>query len=62
MREPVEVYMDGICWEHEVGNASGGNRVFPSVADLKKSVQHDTSECGIAKVRIVFVEWAEEPK
>ena len=30
-------YMCAIDWEYELGAASGGNLVFPSVDDLKRS-------------------------
>ena len=33
----VIVYMCGTDWECEVGMASGGNTVYPSVEDLKRN-------------------------
>jgi len=49
----VTGYMCAIDWEYELGAASGGNLVFPSVDDLKRS--HVCWEnCGIVEVRVLF--------
>lgn len=49
----VTGYMCLIDWECEIGSASGGNRVFPSIDDLKKS--HTCWEgCGIVEVEVRF--------
>lgn len=46
-------YMCYIDWEYEVGGASGGSTVYPSVEDLKR---HHTcwAGCGIVEVRVLF--------
>ena len=58
----VTCFMDGIDWQHEVGHASNGNRVFPTVDDLVHGAGHDLDECGIAEVEIRFVRWIKESK
>jgi hypothetical protein len=60
-REPVEGYMCRIDWEYEIGNASGGTRVYASIEDLKRD--HECAdECGIVKVEVRFVEVIAEGK
>lgn len=51
----VEVYIDGTDWRYEVGEASDGNTVYPSL----ESIQHYTQcwkGCGVVKCKLVFVE------
>ena len=55
-------YMDGIDYEHELGHASDGVRVYPSRDALNRHAGHNLTECGVAVVKIVFVRWAAEPK
>lgn len=46
-------YMCAIDWEYELGAASKGNRIFPSVDALKRN--HACWEsCGIVEVRVSF--------
>lgn len=48
-------YMCMIDWQHEVGEAMGGNKIYPSVEDLKRN--HEMwKACGIVKVSIEKVE------
>ena len=50
----IEGWMCLIDAEHELGAASDGSRVFPSVEDLKE--YHECwPECGIARVEVKFV-------
>jgi len=50
-KEFVTGYMCLIDLECELGAACGGNRVYPSIEDLKKC--HTCwEECGIAEVRV----------
>jgi hypothetical protein len=51
----IDCYMDLVDWECELGCASGGNRVYPSIEDLK---EHNRcwQGCGIVKVRVQFLE------
>ena len=44
-------YMCLIDWQHEIGQASDGNLVYPSIQDLKHN--HPCwKSCGIAEVEI----------
>lgn len=54
----VDGYMCRVDWEYELGLASGGNRVYPSLEDIKAHSKC-ASECGIVKVRVQFVEVVE---
>lgn len=44
-------YMDKVDFDYEIGNAKGGNKVFPSIKDLKEN-KPCTKECGIVEVEI----------
>ena len=49
----VTGYMCLIDWEFELGAASGGNCVYPSVDDLKR--RHKCADdCGIVEVSVAF--------
>ena len=49
----VTGYMCMIDWECEIGAASGGNKIYPSIEDLKAS--HTCWEgCGIVEVKVHF--------
>jgi hypothetical protein len=52
--DPIVGYMDMVDWEHELGEAKGGNRVYPSVKDLKEC-RPCVAECGIVKVEVRFL-------
>lgn len=52
-------YMCTIDWNWELGEAKGGNTIYPSVKDLKEV--HDFN-CGIVKVKIEFEETIEQGK
>lgn len=55
----VEGYMCAIDWQHELGEAMGGNKIYPSIKDLKRN--HTMwDECGIVKVKVELVEWVEK--
>lgn len=46
-------YMCMIDWEHELGNAHDGNKVYPSIEALKE--HHPMwAECGIVEVEVRF--------
>ena len=51
-------YMDGIDYEHELGHASDGVRVYPSRDALKRHAGHNLTECGVALVMAVWKFWA----
>lgn len=46
-------YMCATDWECELGAASGGNTIFPSVGDLK-SCKPCVEACGIVEVKVSF--------
>jgi len=48
------VYVDGVDWQHEIGEAAGGNRVYAHPKDLLDN-QKCAKHCGIVKV--TSVEW-----
>lgn len=50
----VRVFMDKTDWDHEVGEAAGGNKVYASVDDLRES-EKCVDECGIVEVEITLV-------
>ena len=55
----VHGYMCRIDWEYELGAASDGDRVYPSL----KALQHHrkcVSECGIVEVAVRLVRVVEE--
>jgi len=54
-------YMDLIDFECELGAASGGNKVYPSIEDALKN-HGCAEECGIVKVEIRAIEIVLDPK
>lgn len=50
----VKGYMCKTDYEFELGQASGGNTVFPSVEDAKKNLKCWGS-CGLVEVEVVYV-------
>lgn len=44
-------YMCGVDWDHELGNALGGNTIYPSESDLMAN-KRCTDECGIVEVEV----------
>lgn len=51
----VRGFMCKIDWDHELGEASGGTRVYASITDLKR--EHEMwAECGIVEVVVMFVD------
>jgi len=58
MNKPSKtIYMDGVDFQHELGEAMGGNVVFGSMEDLKEHSKCWES-CGIVKCTITVEEWA----
>lgn len=63
----VTGFMCATDWECELGAASGGNRIFPSLEDAKENLKC-ASVCGIVEVRVTFVsqpmrgDWPEDEK
>lgn len=52
-------FIDGIDWQHELGEARDGIKLFASVKGLREDIGHDVSECGIVKVEVRFIAWVE---
>lgn len=53
-------YMDKTDWECEIGMASGGVGIYPSVEDLI-SRANCWKSCGVVKVKVSFVSVEIEP-
>jgi hypothetical protein len=52
MDEKVRIgYMDKVDFEFKLGEALGGNMVFPSIKDLKEH-RKCSDECGIVEVEV----------
>jgi hypothetical protein len=46
-------YMCKTSFEYELGAASGGNTIYPSIEDMKRN--HDCWEsCGIVEVKVFY--------
>ena len=51
----IHGYMCKIDWDHELGNAMDGNRVYATLEDLIR--EHDCWEsCGIVRVKVTLSE------
>jgi hypothetical protein len=44
-------YMDKVDWDYEIGGAAGGNKIFPSIDDLKHC-KPCVDSCGIVEVEV----------
>lgn len=51
----IEGFMCMTDWDHELGLASGGNRIYPSKEDIEK-YSKCAKGCGIVKVKTSFVD------
>ena len=49
----VICYMDKVDFDEELGNALDGNKVFPSIEDLKEA-KPCTRQCGIVEVEVIL--------
>ncbi len=54
-------YMCMVDFDCELGNACGGNTVYPSIDDLKKN-RRCVSECGIVEVHVHFSQVIQKEK
>jgi hypothetical protein len=63
LSDPEEkiAYMCGVAWQHELGHALGGNKLYPSVEDLKESSKC-TDQCGVVEVNVELVKWVQPQK
>lgn len=60
-KDYIEGYMCLIDFECEMGAASGGNIVYPSIKDLKLCRQC-VDQCGIVKVKVEAVKIVQKSK
>jgi hypothetical protein len=59
-RLTVKGYMCAIDWQHEIGNARDGNKVYPSLEALKEA--HPMyEECGVVEVEVRITQTVIEP-
>ena len=56
----MKVYICGISFRYELGEASGGNQVYPSVEDLNKHSKCCHSGCGVVELDVTLSKWIEE--
>jgi hypothetical protein len=54
--EYVEGFMDGVDWQHELGEAPGGIKVYMDEEDLLEH-RDCVKQCGIVKVRVNKMYW-----
>ena len=50
----VRGFMCKTDWDHEIGWASDGNKVYPSIDSVRRE-RKCTAECGIVEVDVTFV-------
>lgn len=59
MRETVTCFMDMVDFEEELGNAMKGNKIFPTIEDLRRE-KPCTKQCGIVEVQVSLVRVVQE--
>lgn len=52
--KPRYGFMCAVDYQHELGEAAGGNVVYPSIGEVKEH-RKCTDECGIVKVMVLRV-------
>ena len=55
----VTVFLDGVDFQHEIGEAPDGNTVYPDVDSLKEN-NRCWEGCGIVECELVFKKWVVE--
>lgn len=55
----VTCFADGIDWQHELGVASDGAVLYPSVEAVREHVGHEVSMCGVVEVEVRLIRWVE---
>lgn len=56
----MKVYLCGVSYQHELGEAADGVTVYPSMPSIKKYDTCSNSGCGIVECEIKFNRWVEE--
>lgn len=54
-RKKVTCYMDAVDWDHELGEAAGGTKLYASLEDMINE-NGCTESCGAVKVEVVKIE------
>lgn len=56
----MTLYLCGVDWQHELGEASDGTKLYPNLESIKH-YRKCWKECGVVKVNVTFedVEWVE---
>jgi hypothetical protein len=57
--EPITAFMDKVDYDEELGQASDGNKMFPSEASLRRH-KPCTKHCGVVEVSVEFVRVVQE--
>lgn len=57
--EPITAFMDKVDFDEELGQASDGNKMFPSEASLRRH-KPCTKHCGVVEVSVEFVRVVQE--
>jgi len=55
-KRKIEVYLDGVDWQHEIDAVHYGTKVYPTLEDAKNHLKCHKS-CGIVKCVIENVDW-----
>jgi len=58
-KKSFKVYVCGVDFQHEIGNASDGNTIYPSVAALKAHAKC-WKGCGIVELNLTLSKWVVE--
>jgi hypothetical protein len=58
MKQSKTVFVDGVDFQHELGYALGGTKVYSNLDDIKNNMLC-WNGCGIVECEITFKRWAE---
>jgi len=58
-KKSIKVYACGIDFQHEIGNASDGNKIYPSIDALKEHAKC-WKGCGIVELNLTLNKWVVE--
>lgn len=57
--KPITAFMDKVDYDEELGQASDGNKMFPSEASLRRH-KPCTKHCGVVEISVEFVRVIQE--